>query len=204
MKKIIIAGASAVLAAMPVVGAFAAADQASFTDHLTVSVDGGCTLETSGTQTSGTYADRTLSATIEAGTAEEITGQEAQTPVEGATITVTCNGADATKSWTVTVTPPTDGKLVSGTDYILPGDTFDGATSAWAIKSNAQSGTFSSDDWSTYAAAPTTASLFLKGSLAQGASGTFKPSYKVYVSPTQAPGTYQGDITYTVDLVNNN
>ena len=132
MKKLAIAGASAVIAALPVVGVFAASDQASFTDHLTVIVNGGCTLETSATQSAGTYADRTLSKTIAAGTVGELTGtMDGQTPVEGATITVTCNGTDATKSWAVTVTPPASGLLTSSSSSIAPGAQVSGATSGW-------------------------------------------------------------------------
>jgi hypothetical protein len=69
MKKALIAGAASVaLAAMPVVGAFAATSN-SFTDTLNVTVNGGCTLEeTGGTTGDYSHTDRTFNGSFEAGT----------------------------------------------------------------------------------------------------------------------------------------
>lgn len=64
----------------------------SFTGWLraiTVAVEGGCTLEVSG-GTAGSYADRTFSVTIAAGTAEVLTGVEA-TSTAASAMEVTCN-----------------------------------------------------------------------------------------------------------------
>ena len=203
MKKLAIAGASLALAAMPVVGVFAA-DQSSFVDHLQVTVAGGCTIETSATTGDGTYADRSFSATIPAGTVGYLNDESGTH--SGATLTVSCNGADATKAWTVTVTPPASGTLKGTTDNtktIAPGEATSGATSGWAIKSNTGNGTYTVNTWENYKAAPTAAAPFLKGSLAQGASGTFNPSYQVFVATGQAPEVYKGDVTYTVTVGNN-
>ena len=205
MKKSLIAGAGVsalAFAALPFAGVLAASPT-SFTDHLSVVVEGGCTIETSATGTDGSYQDRNLGATIPAGT-WAILNDGAQTPTQGATMTVSCNGTDATKNWQVTITPPTSGNLTAtGTsDFIAPGLAESGSSSVWAIQSNAAGGTFNSNNWETYAAAPSSETVFLKGSLASGNSGTFKPTYKVYVAPDLDPGTYTGDVIYSVSLVN--
>ena len=211
MKKSLIAGAGVsalAFAALPFAGVFAtAADPTptSFTDSLSVTVQGGCTIETSATQGNGTYQNRSFSNTIATGTVGYLNDSDGQGTTTGATMTVSCNGADNTKAWTVTVTPPTSGTLKGTTDStktIAPGNQTSGADSGWAIQSNATGGTFSSNAWATYADAPTAAAEFLKGSLAQGGSGTFNPSYQVYVGPTQAPETYIGDVVYTVTVGN--
>ena len=207
MKKSLIATAGvAAFAVAAVPAAVFAADPTptSFTDSLSVTIQGGCTIETAGTSGSGTYQNRSFSKTIATGTVDYLnddgTGQ-----LSGDQLTVTCNGADASKAWTVTVTPPTSGTLKGTTDSsktIAPGADTEGATSGWAIKSNASGGTFSVNPFANYTQAPTAATAFLKGSLAQGGSGSFNPSYQVYVGPTQAPETYIGDVVYTVTVGN--
>ncbi len=205
-KSLIVTGvASLAFAAMPIVGAFAAANQSSFTDHLSVTVEGGCTIETSGTQTDGTYQDRSFSNTIPAGTVGYLNDSDGQGTTTGDTLTVSCNGVDATKAWTVTVTPPTSGTLKGSTDNtktIAPGAYTSGATSGWAIQSNASvsSGSFTSNPYASYTAAPTEATTFLKGSFKQGNSGTFNPSYQVFVATGQAPEVYVGDVLYTITV----
>lgn len=198
MKKLAIASASLALAAVPVAGVFADATGPSFTDHLTVGVEGGCTLEVDPSNP-GTYADRSFSTTIDTGTIGYLNATSDSTAGSGATHTVQCNST--TGNWTVSVAVNNDdGKLMSGTDFIAPGTTFSGDTSAWAIKSNATtsgSGTVT-NNYSAYTAFSET--TFLSASAAAGNSATFNPSYKVYVAPGQAVGSYTADVTYTVDL----
>lgn len=210
MKKSIIATAGVAAFAVAAVPAavFAASDptQTSFTDSLSVTISGGCTIETAGTQQTGAYENRSFSASIATGTVGYLNDDGAGT-LSGDQLTVTCNGVDATKAWTVTVTPPTSGTLkgtADNTKTIAPGagDQTSGANSGWSIKSNASGGTFSDNPYVSYTIAPTAAAQFLKGSLAQGASGSFNPSYRVYVGPTQDPETYIGDVLYTVTVGN--
>lgn len=201
MKKSLVAtgAASLALAAMPVVGVFAATPL-SFTDNITVTVEGACSLETSATGTDGSYADRTLTKTIASGTYEEFGNND--TGTADATITVSCN--TTTGSWTVTAdgsddggTPTATAQLVDGTNHIDAGTATSGATSAWAFKMNA-TGTTTSNPFSSYTAVPAAETTALQG--AATSAVTFRPTYQVYVSPTQAPGNYTGSVVYTISL----
>ena len=118
MKKLAIAGASAVLAAMPVVGVFAATE-GSFTDNITVTVAGGCTLEISGATPGDSYADRTFSASIVNGTTEELTGVEGQSSTTPASaMAVTCNTATAS-AWHIVATAANGGALKNANDDLI-------------------------------------------------------------------------------------
>ena len=198
-KSLIVTGAASLaLAAMPVVGVFAATPL-SFTDNIKVTVEGACSLETSATGTDGSYADRTLTKTIPAGTYEEFGNND--TGTADATITVSCN--TSTGSWTVTADGSDDGgspataQLVDGSNHIDAGTAIEGADSAWAFKMNA-TGTTTSNPFSSYTAVPATETTALEG--AATSTVTFRPTYRVYVSPTQAPGDYEGSVVYTVSL----
>lgn len=208
MKKSLIAASAASLAvaAMPVVGVFAATSN-SFTDTLTVTVPAGCTLEdaTAGVDP-GTYADRAFSAEIPAGTFKELgNGFNSET---GKTMKIACNVDNG--AWTVTATASngalagTVGAALTENASIAPGLATDGDTSAWAIKSNASNGTGASNPYAAYKAYEVdtgeTYSTFLTGSADATTAVTFNPSYRVYVSPTQATGTYEGTVTYTVAM----
>ena len=195
MKKLAIAGASVALAAMPVVGTFAATST-QFQDTLTVGVQGGCTIEESGTgTTAGTYKDRAFEATIPVGTSKELTAK-ADSPYSGE-FAVSCN--TTTGSWTVSVAASDNGNLKSGSDTIAPlaaDKTMGGATSSWAIKSNASGGTTTSNAYSDYKGF--VAGDFIKASADQ--TITFNPSYKAYVATGQNPGNYSGTVTYTIAI----
>ncbi len=202
MKKLAIAGASAVLAALPVVGVFAATSS-SFTDTLTVTVPGGCTLEDNSAQNPGTYADRSFSASVPAGTVGYLNddGEGTQT---GTTMKIQCN--QSTGTWTVTAVASTGALAGSGTaagETIAPGagTITSGNTSGWSIQSNASGAT--TNPYASYKAyevdSGETYSTFLTGS-ASATNVTFNPSYRVYVSPSQKPGNYEGTVTYTVAM----
>ena len=194
MKKLAIASASVALAAMPVVGTFAATST-QFQDTLTVGVEGGCTIEESATgTTAGTYKDRAFEATIPVGTEKELT-VKADSPYSGG-FSVSCN--TTTGSWTVSVAATNDGDLKDGDNAISPlaaDATMGGATSSWAIKSNA-SGTTTSNDYSNYKGF--VAGNFIKANASETVS--FNPSYKAYVATGQKPGNYAGTVTYTVAI----
>ena len=196
MKKTLIAGAASVaLAAMPVVGAFAATE-GSFQDNITVTVDSGCTIEVAG-GTAGQYADRTFSANIAAGTVETLTGvegQESTTPA--AAMQVSCNVADPGQAWHITATAANGGALKSGEDTIPAGTNTNGTTSSFA---------YSVNNGSTWLAVPTAAGATVaNGTTVKGTPTEFKPIYRVYVAPDQNPGTYTGSVTYTMVLGSGN
>ena len=225
-KSIIAAGASAAaLAAMPIVGVFAASGN-SFTDHLTVNVNAGCTIENADTiddgdsettePAKGTYTDRSFSATIATGTIGYLNVDTSQgTPddttapaasAEAPAFTISCNaGAPADPSdpqpgeiaaWTIGV--QANNLTSTGNTPIAPGTTFSGNTSAYGIKSNATAtgGEITSNPYASYTYVSNNDGLFLGAD--NGVTVTFNPSYKVYVSPQQGVGAYNGDVVYTV------
>ena len=209
MKKSIIAASAASLAvaALPIAGVFAATGN-SFTDTLTVGVQGGCTMEDAETTDPddpadpGTYVDRTFSDTIAAGTVGYLNadGSGVVDPTSRA-FTVACNTAGTTGHDTWNVTISAGNLAVTGDEsnrYIEPGSSFTGNKSAWGILSNA-SGTTTANpygaDYTGYTAANST---FLSAAIENKV--TFNPSYKVYVAPNQAVGDYTGVVTYTVTL----
>ena len=188
MKKLAIASASLALAAMPVVGVFAATE-GSFKDEITVTVAGGCTIEVNG-GTAGQYSNRTFSASIANGTAEVMNGEE--TGDDAPAMKVTCNTTSATP-WRILATADNGGALKEdgGSHTIPSGNTFASDVSAFAYSLDGQ-------DWE---AVPTTANTEVdSGSTSSAAPYTFNPSYKVGVSVGQYPGTYEGGVTYTLAL----
>ena len=200
MKKLAIAGASVVLAAMPVVGTYAA--QNSFTDTLTVTVNGGCTLQNSQDTTAGdyTHSNRTFSDTIAAGTVGYLNADSTGAATTGSgNVKLSCNSTDGTKTWTVNVAVSglTDSNI---NKTIAGGDAINGTTSAWAIKANATglSGT-ATNNFADYR--PASNGVFLSD-VTSSTAITFNPSYRIYVAPNQDPGTYEGTATYTVTLAN--
>ena len=198
MKKLAIAGASVVLAAMPVVGVFAATSS-SFTDTLTVGVAGGCTLENSEQPAAGDYtkSDRSFTTDIATGTVGYLNADAtgAATETKG-TVTVHCNTQDQAKTWTISLNV-TDLSNGTAAQDITGGAQTSGATSGWAIKSNATGTTSANPFGSAYTAAADTAAFL---SATANNTVTFNPSYQVYVGPNQAPGTYIGTAVYEVTL----
>ena len=201
MKKSLIAGAGVsalAFAALPFAGVFAASSS-SFTDTLTVNVDNGCTLTNSEQTTPGDYSnnDRDFETDIAAGNVGYLNATSASSAsTDQGTITVACNTDDSTKTYTVAVDVT---GLTSGGNTIAGGTATSGATSAWAIKSNA-TGTTASNPFANYNTAAD--GTFLTATANN--SVTFNPSYQVYVSPDQAPGEYEGSAVYTVTIPSNN
>ena len=200
MKKLAIAGASAVIAALPVAGVFAATSN-SFTDTLNVTVSSGCTLEKEG-GTLGDYSssDRSFSASIATGNTGYLNDNGSGT-LSGAQTNVTCNVSSG--NWTVTYMVNASGSpaasastnLVGPSANIPAGTATSGATSAWRIKSNATGTT--SNSFEDYTA-PQGSGTFIVGAASTSATMTFNPSYEVYVGTAQAPGLYTGTVTYTI------
>jgi hypothetical protein len=209
MKKALIAGAASVaLAAMPVVGAFAAdpATSSTFTDTINVTVKGGCTLENSQQSEAGDYSksNRTFTKEIAAGTLGYLNADAQGVAAEDAGVVhVSCNTQDSNKAWTVSlvVNGLTGNQATPVT--IAGGDDISGPTSAWAIKSNAKitegTNTFESNDFADYAPAVTNATFL---SIKSDKTAEFNPSYRVYIAPDQEPGTYTGTAVYSITLPN--
>ncbi|MBQ8156593.1 hypothetical protein IJ101_02290 [Candidatus Saccharibacteria bacterium] len=201
MKKTLIAGAASVaLAAMPVVGVFAATSS-TFTDNIDVTVDGGCTIENAATAATnpGVYADRNFSKTIAAGTSEILTGTEAGDSEPATTapaLVVKCNVADSDNK-TFNITAEGEALTHDDTTTTIPaGTATSGTTSAWAYTLGNPS-----DTAATWSAAPVAETTVVSNQAANtSTSFNFNPAYRVYVSPSQKPGHYAGSITYTVAL----
>lgn len=197
MKKLAIASASLALAAMPVVGVFAAPTPVSFTDDLTITVNPGCTIqETTGTggSAAGTHNDRSFAATIVAGEFKVLqAGEAASGSTEEKAMEIVCNSTDNTKQWTVSATSINEGKLqVEGdtTKFIAGGTATSGNTSNWA---------YSVDNGTNWNGVEATMASVMTGKASTTAT-PFNPIYRVYVAPTQASGQYKGSVTYTVNL----
>lgn len=201
MKKSIIAASAASLAvaALPIAGVFAAATSSQFTDTLTVGVAGGCTLENSNQSAPGDYSvsDRSFTNNIATGTVGYLNADATGTATTTAgTVTVSCNTQDQTKTWTVSL-DVTDLSNGTAAQDITGGAQTSGATSGWAIKSNATGNTVSNPFGAAYTTAADTAAFL---SATANNTVTFNPSYQVYVGPNQAPGTYTGTAVYEVTL----
>ncbi|MBQ3475886.1 hypothetical protein IJH26_00005 [Candidatus Saccharibacteria bacterium] len=173
MKKLAILGASAALAAMPVVGVFA--DNVTTTvDTLTLTVDQGCNIINEST-------DRTDKTAAFGNVTPGLTAEDGTSP-----ITITCNGA-----WKLT--PSITTALASGANTIPSGATaLDGTVSEWALKLTTTAAT---NNYSGYAAVDGTKVV---SDTAAASSLTITPTYKVSIAPGQASGSYTGTVTYTV------
>ncbi len=195
MKKSIIAAsaASVALAAMPVVGVFAADGTLTQTDTVVVTIDSACSLATS--NTSG--ADYT--ATIANGAFN--------TAITGSTFTITCND---TAGWDLNAIgagtangdiTKMDASTNTDSDDIATGTTLDGSVSNWAFKV-AKGGTDSSNvtlttGYDAFSAIPSASTKIATGTSTAG-NATITATYGVGVSSTQSAGTYTGKVQYTL------
>ncbi len=235
MKKSLIAAsaASVALAAMPVVGVFAAKTPAgSVTDTLTVNIPASCTIRNANSGDGGGSGSQTNPALTNAYAVTMTNGELRQNIGSSAadddpdvtgestdTITVSCNtegdstsGTSNPAYWLLTAagagTGTNGNELVgiNGTSgSIATGTAVSGATSNWAFKvvkndtaSNVSYEAAYTEGTPIYTAVPATSSEM---NIAHGVgtySGGFDITYQVYISPTQATGTYQGKVKYTL------
>ena len=185
MKKLAILGASAVLAALPVVGVFAASDVTSVEDTINVTVDASCTLGIAGTHTSSP---------AEGG---KIANGAYDDNITGPAFKVSCNDH---AGWKLTAVGSGAGDAVTdmkgsqeGTK-IETGTSIDGSASNWALKA---SGTGVEATYENFAVIPGTATKIAGGS--SPVSGeTISVTYGVSVGAKQDAGTYTGKVTYTL------
>ena len=214
MKKSIIAtgAASLALAAMPVVGVFAATS--SVTDEIEVTIAKECAITSSTTDASegigdGTATNNKYAITMQNGEVKTLDGSNASgqgSKTDQNVINVVCNDSATTgtaTSWKLSAVGG-DGTTAStvldaagsGTD-IATSTTFSGATSAWGMQVTGNGVTiqngFDSADFHVVPGTPTTVS---QGNGSAAAAFTMK--YRVYISETQAADTYTGHVTYTL------
>ncbi len=189
MNKLAIFGASAVMAALPVAGVFAA--DSSVTDTVIVNVPKACTLEITA---AGEHSEEAV----------DILNGKANTDITGAALGITCNDHGG---WYLTAiggedaeNPDTDMTGTNTASKIATGTTLDGSVSNWAFKATTDDttnvtiqGTYDT----TWAAIPGSATTIAKGTGAVE-NAPVQITYGVGISATQAADTYTGHVTYTV------
>ena len=205
-KKIIIGVASAALAVMPAVGAFAATTRTvTVTDTLSATISSACTFLRYGTAGAGTQTDVTTgpswSGPTTAGTADNDAAITSGDPYHtySATLKPTADVelgtssfigyCNATGGFEVTVVTPNLATAASDTinfsttaPNATTGQGWTLAKSGGTLFTNAGSDTkFMSSNASTDASAPVTETA----------------TYKVYTNSTTKSGTYKGDVIYT-------
>lgn len=196
MKKALIAGTvSLAVAAMPVVGVFAAdADVTTQTDKLSVTIDATCTFKNvgdegtpayvthaNGTSGIGTWASDTLAGKMLNGSTTDNFG--------ATTFTVVCNN---TTGWKVT---NTTADLVSGANKISPNAGHSATVSGYSWTVSQADGTGLTIPNGKQGAGGDVASF----DATTDANGkTFTVTYGVGISQSQAAGTYTGDVVYTL------
>ena len=178
MKKLAILGASAALAAMPVIGVFAD-DITTVTDTLTVTIAPTCTFD------AGTHAY------TKAMTANQIDSSFGQT-----VLTVTCNNA---KGYTVgsqmnTLTGPA--KAGSGNEEITYSAT--DLSAAGAGKYSAGYSNVINGASAVTGQVPQSGTLMTSNTMTPAAGDTSTVTYKVSTTTNQAAGTYTGTAVYTL------
>lgn len=204
MKKIAIAGASLALAAMPVVGVFAAnTTYPSITDKIQLSVEKTCQMEASdGLQT-------TVTSPAASGTIVELGSHTAPyryAASTGTPMTITCN---AIAGWHLTASA-TDLSSTTTASTIAFGD-YQETTSVWsagvALSGKNTDNAAIATGWAITgdnAFKPTTGGATVVNDVedsnnkAKPVSGlVITPSYKAYTQSDQAEATYAGTITFT-------
>ena len=214
MKKLAIAGASAVLAALPVVGVFAA-DFNPIVDTVKVTINDSCAMSAAASggeagQTGGVYAK-----TVDAGTlinpSDWAGGSAGGSSTSAKTYTFSCNNQGGWKvtaqgvSSTDTATATAQTNMVGANGKnIATGTATSGPTSNWAFNVTATGATVVSGydgaaatpDW---ALVPATATTIIQSvNNAPVSEATFTPAYRVWVSATQEADTYTGYVKYVL------
>lgn len=170
MKKVLIAGvASIALAAMPVVGAMATANE--ITDTLTLNIASACTLER-------TDGDGSYTQTVQMGTVYDNFAKS--------TYKVICNSASG---YSVSAT------FTSLADTRTSGTKGEAITYSATVPSDTNLGVWTAVIGNNTAGIAATNGVLMSGSgVTTGAEAVV--TYKVGVRSNQAAGTYQGTATY--------
>lgn len=182
-KALGIGAASFALAALPVVGAFAATTR---TDTLSISIEKGCSFTSGAAE--GVYHAVTLG---QGSTLQDI---------QGVQFSVTCNGEND-GTWKLEAQGEDGAKLSDGAGNEIEsasGD-LDGSTSNWAFKIGVNGGAQIEGSYGDYSAIPSTATTVAKNtSEAATENATIQAYYGASASKTQVAGTYTGRVTYTL------
>lgn len=223
MKKSIIAtgAASLALAAMPVVGVFAAAN-GTVTDTLNVTIQPACTITNQNNPQgpadgSAPVLTNSYTVTMKNGQVRNDIGGAAGDATTGTTpdnsIDVSCNtpsGSTAAEAgWKLTaVGAGATGhvnELSGESGAIATGVETTGTDSQWAfrvVKTDAVSGVnYATGYDGSFAAVPAGTTADPEKDLVTGsgnAASAFTMTYQVYISKTQAAGTYTGAVKYTL------
>lgn len=187
-KRVIVTGLGvAALAAMPLLGVYAA-DKATMqrTDHLTVTIDKGCTF-------AAEAADGVDNAVILA------QGASADN-IHGVVFDITCPSAADGSSWELSAAGLNgSNKLSDGGENNINSASGDlsGVASNWAFKLVGTGSAQIQGSYDKYAAVPATSTKVATGDGTEGDS-KIEAFYGVYAAAEQAPGTYEGGVTYTL------
>lgn len=185
-KSLTTAGAaSLVVAAMPIVGVFAADGNKTITDTIKVTIDSACSVTSD--KTDNTYA-------------VDMTNSQLNSNIGSTVMNVKCNDAHG---WKVTAVGSGSGATVDVLDAakdgadIATGTATSGAASNWAFK---VAGDSTVAAYKNFAAIPTTAAKVAEGSVATDmtAGTNITTTYQVWISATQQADTYTGQVTYTL------
>ena len=212
MKKLAIAGASAVLAALPVVGVFAA-DLTPVVDTVQVTVNSSCAMTTNGSgaasQAGGFYTATVAAGTLvtPGGTGTNVADWSAQDSTPK-TITFSCNDAGG---WKVTAqdinqatsegaSPRTTMNGGTTGKTIATGTATSGSISNWAFKVTGGNGVTIANDFDDWSEVPgsTPGVVAQSTNNAPISGGTITPSYQVWISTTQEADTYTGYVKYVL------
>ena len=194
MKKIAIAGASVALAAMPIVGVFAAAtDVTNVTDTLTVTIDSTCSFNAQ-QSTTAPNATNTYSKTMLANAFDDSFGTT--------TLTVICNNA---KGYSVgSVMNNLQGPAQSG------GSTYETITYSTTDLTAAGQGKYSAgysnvvgNNTAVTGQVPQSGTLMTSNTMTPAAGDTSTIIYKVSTTSNQAAGSYTGTAVYTLTATGN-
>lgn len=216
MKKALIAGAaSAVLAAMPVVGVFAetASLSGSYTDNFQVTIERACTFtrnattpHTAGQGWDATESDYTTAtwqtpagATHTLDLGEVVSGRKYS--LGTSSFNVTCNGHNGYRvNAVVTNFVNSTNDSIAAVDQAI-GDSF--STSAWTIVSDSASVNSTASGYTAgdeYVTATTTPGdvVAKKGTTTLTAGEPFTMTYTLALADGQPSGTYNGSVSYTL------
>ena len=184
MKKILgIGAASLALAALPVVGVFAATSR---TDTLSVTIEKGCSFSSAAAE------GVNYTATLGQGSAIK--------DIEGVKFDITCN-AENDGTWKMTALGESGAKMSdgAGNEITSTNGTLDGESSNWAFRLGVVGGAADEGTYNEYSQIPSTASEVVKSSgSAANANATIRAYYGVSASASQTAGTYTGRVTYTL------
>ena len=139
-------------------------------------------------------------ATVDAGTYRSEIGES--------TITATCNDSEGFAIYAIGYTGEDYGNntlkhTTDNTLSIASGTATSGATSNWAMKLTAVSGTYTPTIETTYQSYATVPTNYTKVASKDSSTDTvtgasFKSTYAAFISPTQHTGTYEGKVKYTL------